>query len=121
MRCWFKPRCEPPPAVVVAPVVTPVVKPVHRTWRRVILSLFGISLISLHWRWAVNHIYSLTALHDDAAIVAFTSITQSAMYAISAMVVFLVTGLTFFSWSQSTSLTANLAQEITKVINDKDK
>ena len=86
----------------------------RRTWRRVTLSIFGILIIALQWRWSVNHIYSIAGLHSDVAMTAFVAITQSAFYVIGAIVVFLVTGLTFFSWTQSTSLASSLAAQITK-------
>jgi len=94
-------------------------KRAHQTWRRISISFFGITLIALHWRWAVNHIYGLSALHYDPAIVAFTSITQSAFYVIGVITIFLVTGLTFFSWTQSTSIATSLAQQITQAVKDK--
>lgn len=106
----------PAPVVVAAPV-----KPIHRTWRRVTLSLFGIMLIALQWRWAVNHIYALSTMHNDAALASFTSITQSAFYVIGGITIFLVTGLTFFSWTQSTSTITTLTAQIMQALKDKEK
>ncbi len=64
------------------------------------LSVFGILIIVVMWRWSINHLYTL----PQYAIAAFTSLTTSAFYTISVVVVFLVTGLTFFSWSQSSNI-----------------
>lgn len=84
----------------------------RRTWRRVILSIIGIIIIAIHWRWAVNHVYALAMMHYDAALTAFVSITTAAFYGITIIVVFLVTGLTFFSWAQSSNIVSNLAAQI---------
>lgn len=115
--CHDEPE-KKPDTVIVTPSIH---KPVHRTWRRVSLSLFGIVLIALQWRWAVNHIYALGSMHNDAALASFTSITQSAFYVIGGITIFLVTGLTFFSWTNSTSTVTTLTAQIIQALKDKEK
>jgi cytochrome b subunit of formate dehydrogenase len=78
--------------------------------------MFGITIIAVQWRWAVNHIYSIAGLHSDVAMTAFVSITQSAFYVIGAIVVFLVTGLTLFNWTQTSSIASSLAAQLSKTV-----
>ncbi len=85
-----------------------------RPWRRVFVSVLGIILLLVSWRWAVNHLYTL----PEHSISSFTSITTSLFYTISVVVVFLVTGLTFFSWTQSSSVVANIAEQINKTVSE---
>ncbi len=91
-------------------------KKVHKTWRRVFISIFGILIILFVWRWSIGHLYTL----PQYAIAAFTSLTVSVFYTISVVVVFLVTGLTFFSWSQSTSIQSTV-QSLVEHLKHKDK
>ena len=83
-------------------------------WRRVLISIFGVIILLISWRWAVNHLYTL----PEHSISSFTSITTSLFYTISVVVVFLVTGLTFFSWTQSSSVAANIAEQINKTVSE---
>lgn len=73
----------------------------RQTQRRVVISVFGLVILIFIWRWSIGHLYSLPS---PEAIAAFTSITQSTLYTVSVIVVFLVTGLTFFSWTQSSNI-----------------
>ncbi len=91
-------------------------KKIHKTWRRVFISIFGILIILFVWRWSIGHLYTL----PQYAIAAFTSLTVSVFYTISVVVVFLVTGLTFFSWSQSTSIQSTV-EGLIKHIKGPDK
>lgn len=89
----------------------------RRTWRRVIISVFGVLIIVFIWRWSVGHLYTL----PQHAISAFASLTTAAYYTISIIVVFLVTGLTFFSWTQSSSITTMIQETVQKMITKTDK
>lgn len=93
------------------------VKIVHKTWRRVAISVFGILIIVWIWRWSVAHLYTL----PEHSIAAFSSITASAFYTISVVVVFLVTGLTFFSWTQSTSVAASVTDALHNMMKKKEE
>ncbi len=84
-----------------------------QTWRRVSLSVFGIIIIVTVWRWSLGPLYAL----PQYSIAAFSSITASAFYVIGVITVFLVTGLTFFSWSQSTSLVTAVGQAVSAATN----
>lgn len=98
----------PVPPKATEPVVKAPVK-VHRTWRRVSISVFGLIILVIDWRWAVAHLYTL----PEHSIAAFSSLTQALFYTVSVIVVFLVTGLTFFSWTASSSIATTIAQQLT--------
>lgn len=63
------------------------------------LSIAGIIVIQLSWRWAVSHLYSL----PSPALAGFVSITTSAFYVIGAIVIFMVTGKLIYEWKMGTS------------------
>lgn len=98
----------PTPPKATDPIVKVPVK-VHRTWRRVAISVFGLVILVINWRWAVAHLYTL----PERSIAAFASLTQALFYTVSVIVVFLVTGLTFFSWTASSSIATTIAQQLT--------
>jgi hypothetical protein len=77
-------------------------------WTRLILSLAGIGVILLCWRWAVNHLYSL----PDPALPVFQSITNNAFYTIAALLIFAITGKLVWDWKNSTASTAEAAIEV---------
>jgi hypothetical protein len=58
-------------------------------------------------------------MHNDAALASFTSITQSSFYVIGGITIFLVTGLTFFSWTNSTSTVTTLTAQLMQALKDK--
>lgn len=60
------------------------------------------------WRWAVNHLYVL----PEHSISAFASLTTALFYTISVIVIFIVTGLTFFSWTASSTIASNVIQQL---------
>ncbi len=65
-------------------------------WRRFAISIMGIFIILFVWRWSVNHLYTL----PDKSIGVFGSITNNAMYAITFLVAYFVTGQAYFTnWS----------------------
>ena len=70
----------------------------RRPWQRTTLSVFGIFIIQLTWRWAVGHLYTL----PSTSITAFTSITNNSMYTVSAIVIFMVTGKLIYDWKNQT-------------------
>lgn len=62
------------------------------------LSLLGIAIVAGIWQWATWHLYSL----PSESIAAFTSITTNALYSISAIVIFMVTGRLVYEWKNQT-------------------
>ena len=68
-------------------------------WRRFVISLTGISMILFVWRWSINHLYTLPA----TSIAVYGSITISALYAITFIVAFFITGQTYFTNWQNVS------------------
>jgi len=74
-------------------------------WQRITLSVLGIVIMFVEWRWATNHLYTLPV----TSITAFSSITTNCMYVIAALVIFFVTGQIFYNWSNAT--TSNIIQE----------
>ena len=69
------------------------------TWQRLVLSLVGIVLIQISWRWAVAHLYTLP--HE--AYAGFVTITTNSFYVIGAIVIFMVTGRLVYEWKMGTS------------------
>lgn len=67
--------------------------------QRLVVSLIGIALIQLCWRWAVFHLYWL----PEVALAGFVTITTNTLYVTGAIVVFLVTGRMVYDWKMGTS------------------
>ena len=84
-------------------------------WQRITLSLIGIVIILFEWRWAVNHLYALSA-QQAPVIVAFQSITNNSMYVIAALVVFFVTGRLVYEWKNATI--SNIVQEAQSTVTE---
>jgi hypothetical protein len=80
------------------------------TMQRLVLSIVGIVLIQISWRWAVAHLYSLPTM----ALAGFVSITTSAFYVIGAIVIFMVTGKLVYDWKMGT----NQVQEVASRAED---
>lgn len=87
--------------------------------QRLIISLIGIILVQIGWRWAVSHLYSLP--HE--ALAGFVSITTNAMYITGAIVIFMVTGKLVYDWKMGThqvqdvvSRAESIKEEITEKI-----
>lgn len=77
-------------------------------WQRMTLSLVGIIIIVLCWRWAVCHLYTL----PEAALAGFVSLTTNSFYVIAAIVIFMVTGRLVYEWKNRTEQVANVVSEI---------
>lgn len=77
-------------------------------WQRLALSLIGIIVIVLCWRWAVCHLYTL----PEQALAPFTSITTNSFYVIAAIVVFMVTGRLVYDWANRTQAVTSVLSEI---------
>lgn len=68
-------------------------------WQRLALSLLGIIIIVLCWRWAVCHLYTL----PESSLSVFGSLTTNAFYVIGSIVIFMVTGRLVYEWANRTS------------------
>jgi len=67
--------------------------------QRFLISLIGIILIQISWRWAVAHLYTL----PPEALAGFVSITTNTLYITGAIVIFMVTGRLVYDWKMGTS------------------
>jgi len=76
--------------------------------QRLLISLIGIVLIQISWRWAVAHLYSLP--HE--ALAGFVSITTNTLYITGAIVIFMVTGRLVYDWKMGTSQIQNVASSV---------
>lgn len=77
------------------------------TWQRLVLSVIGVLVIQLSWRWAVCHLYTL----PTPALAGFVSITTNAFYVIGAIIIFMVTGKLIYEWKMGTSQIQSVASE----------
>jgi hypothetical protein len=91
-----------------------------KSWHRLILSLFGIGIITGMWVWAIDYIVRLPA--DKLA--AFSSVTTNSFYTIAAIVIFMITGRLVWEWSNATTSASTVAtevkEEVTRRIDPKD-
>jgi len=85
--------------VVETPPITPAMNVDRTPWQRITLSLLGILICLLEWRWATEHLYSLPA----TSIAAFTTITVNNLYVIGALVIWFVTGRLVYEWKSNTA------------------
>jgi len=76
--------------------------------QRLFISLIGIALIQISWRWAIAHLYSLP--HE--ALAGFVSITTNTLYITGAIVIFMVTGRLVYDWKVGTSQIQNVASSV---------
>jgi hypothetical protein len=81
------------------------------TWQRLILSVLGIVLIQISWRWAVCHLYTL----PSEALAGFVTITTNSFYVIGAIVIFMVTGKLIYEWKMGTSQVQQVASRVEKI------
>jgi hypothetical protein len=100
---------------VVASTTNVEVSPPPKSWHRLALSLFGISIIVGMWAWAVFHIYGL----PPDKLASFTSITTNAFYAISVIIIFMITGRLVWEWSNASSSVTTVASEAKKLVEEK--
>jgi len=87
--------------------------------QRFLISLIGIILVQISWRWAVAHLYTL----PPEALAGFVSITTNTLYITGAIVIFMVTGKLVYDWKVGTrqiqeviSRADTIKQEITERI-----
>ena len=83
-------------------------------WQRMTLSLLGIIIIVLCWRWSVCHLYTL----PEAALAGFVSLTTNSFYVIGSIVIFMVTGRLVYEWSNRTEQVSNVVSEVQKISQD---
>jgi hypothetical protein len=79
--------------------------------QRLFVSLFGISLVQISWRWATSHFYSL----PPEAMAGFVTITTNSMYVTGAIVVFMVTGRMVYDWKMGTSQIQEVVSSVARV------
>ena len=79
--------------------------------QRLLVSLVGIALVQISWRWATEHFYSL----PPEAFAGFVTITTNAMYVTGAIVVFMVTGRMVYDWKMGTSQVQEVVSSVAKV------
>lgn len=106
---------KPSPTAPNTTTVTTLPTSVSIPWQRILVSVFGIAVVMLQWRWATFHLYTLPV----TSITAFTSITNNSLYAVTILVVFFVTGKVFFDWKNATvSQVIQQAQNVTEDITE---
>jgi hypothetical protein len=79
--------------------------------QRFLISLIGIILVQISWRWAVAHLYTL----PPEALAGFVSITTNALYITGAIVIFMVTGRLVYDWKMGTSQIQEVASRVEKI------
>lgn len=79
--------------------------------QRFLISLIGIILIQISWRWAVAHLYTL----PPEALAGFVSITTNTLYITGAIVIFMVTGRLVYDWKMGTSQIQEVASRVEKI------
>ena len=79
--------------------------------QRFLISLIGIILIQISWRWAVAHLYTL----PPEALAGFVSITTNTLYITGAIVIFMVTGRLVYDWKMGTSQIQEVVSRVDKV------
>ena len=85
------------------------------------LSLFGIAIVSVKWWFSIKYLYTLPM----AALASFTSITTNSDYVTGAIVIFMVTGVLIYNWSnrteQVTQVSSDAIDEVDKFIGRSPK
>ena len=79
--------------------------------QRFLISLIGIILVQISWRWSVAHLYTLP--HD--ALAGFVSITTNTLYITGAIVIFMVTGRLVYDWKIGTSQIQEVASRVEEI------
>jgi hypothetical protein len=78
--------------------------------------MFGITLNTGIWAWAVAHIYHLPA----EKLSAFVTLSTHAMYTNAIIIVFMITGRLVWEWSNASSAVTTVATTIEKKIAETD-
>jgi len=79
--------------------------------QRLAVSMFGIAVVQISWRWATSHLYSL----PPEALAGFVSITTNTLYITGAIVIFMVTGRLVYDWKMGTSQIQEVVSRVDKV------
>jgi len=79
--------------------------------QRFLISLIGIILIQISWRWAVAHLYTL----PPEALAGFVSITTNTLYITGAIVIFMVTGKLVYDWKIGTNQIQEVTSRVEKI------
>jgi acetyl-CoA carboxylase carboxyltransferase component len=79
--------------------------------QRLVISIFGISIVQLSWKWAAGHFYSL----PPEAFAGFVTITTNSMYVTGAIVVFMVTGRMVYDWKLGTNQVQQVSGMVSKI------
>jgi hypothetical protein len=87
----------------------PALKPIVS--QRFLISLIGIILIQISWRWAVAHLYTL----PPEALAGFVSITTNTLYITGAIVIFMVTGRLVYDWKMGTSQIQEVVSRVEEI------
>jgi len=87
----------------------PALKPIVS--QRFLISLIGIILVQISWRWSVAHLYTL----PPDALAGFVSITTNTLYITGAIVIFMVTGRLVYDWKMGTSQIQEVASRVEKI------
>lgn len=82
--------------------------------QRLVISLVGILIVQLSWKWATLHFYSL----PPEAFAGFVTITTNAMYVTGAIVVFMVTGRMVYDWKLGTNQIQEVVSSVTRIKQD---
>jgi hypothetical protein len=86
----------------------------RKPWQRMALSLFGILIIVFMWRWTVCHLYTL----PEIALAPFSTLTTNAMYTISAIVIFMISGRLVYDWSNRTQAVVDVVSNVAHIKED---
>jgi hypothetical protein len=81
------------------------------SWQRLTLSLIGILVIVLKWRWSTAHLYTI----PEVALAPFASITVNSDYVIAAIVIFMVTGRLVYDWSNKTQAVSEVMSQVSSL------
>ena len=82
--------------------------------QRLVISIFGISIVQLSWKWAAGHFYSL----PPEAFAGFVTITTNSMYVTGAIVVFMVTGRMVYDWKLGTNQVQQVIGMVSKIMEE---
>jgi hypothetical protein len=87
----------------------PALKPIVS--QRFLISLIGIILIQISWRWSIAHLYTL----PPEALAGFVSITTNTLYITGAIVIFMVTGRLVYDWKMNTSQVQDVVSKVDRI------